>query len=107
MKQIDQISKIFRTEFIMNVHTRWEDPQQDETCNRWAKDFFEATKPFATAGSYVNFVIEGDDFTESAYGMNTARLAELKAKYDHENRLRSNLSIRIKNRCNLSYVLEA
>jgi FAD/FMN-containing dehydrogenase len=80
-------------EFVMNVHTRWEDPEQDETCIDWARDFYNATEPFATGGVYVNFISEGEDRVEGAYGANYARLAEVKAKYDPENFFRINQNI--------------
>lgn len=79
--------------FIMNVHTRWEDKGEDERCIRWARSFFEATKPFATGGSYVNFISEGDDNLEGAYSGNIQKLASIKKKYDPNNILRSNLNI--------------
>lgn len=80
-------------EFIMNVHTRWENKSDDERCVSWARKFFEATKPFATGGVYVNFVSEGDDNLEGAYSANIQKLALIKAKYDPKNILRSNLNI--------------
>lgn len=80
-------------EFIMNVHTRWQDSSQDETCIQWARDFFQATAPFSTGGVYVNFVSQGDDSVDNAYGKNTARLMDVKAKYDPNNCLRANLNI--------------
>lgn len=80
-------------EFIMNVHTRWEDKSNDKFCISWARDFFEATKPFATGGAYVNFVSEGDDNLEGAYSGNIKKLIAVKAKYDPKNVLRSNLNI--------------
>jgi FAD/FMN-containing dehydrogenase len=80
-------------EFIMNVHTRWEQPTEDEKCISWARDFFKATNFFAAKGVYVNFVSEGDDNTQEAYATNLSRLRSAKAKYDPENILRSNLNI--------------
>lgn len=77
----------------MNVHTRWDDTTQDKKCINWARKFFDATKPFATGGSYVNFVSEGDDSIESSYGENIRRLSEVKAKYDPDNMLQVNLNI--------------
>lgn len=79
--------------FIMNVHTRWEDKGQDKHCISWARDFFQATRPFATGGAYVNFVSEGDDNLEGAFSENIERLTAIKAKYDPKNILRSNLNI--------------
>jgi FAD binding domain/Berberine and berberine like len=80
-------------EFIMNVHTRWEDKGDDRACVTWAKGLFEAVKPFATGGSYVNFVSEGDDSLVGAYSENLEKLVAIKAKYDPRNVLRSNLNI--------------
>ncbi len=48
-------------EFVMNVHTRWDEASDDEDCVTWARDFYEATKPFSTGGVYVNFISEGED----------------------------------------------
>lgn len=80
-------------EFIMNVHTRWKYPAEDEKCISWARKYFKATEPFAEKGVYVNFVSEGDDNTQEAYAKNLSRLKNIKAKYDPENVLRSNLNI--------------
>lgn len=80
-------------EFIMNVHTRWEDIVLDKKCIDWARAFFNEAKPYATGGVYSNFVSEGDDSTDDAYASNFAKLARIKAKYDPDNRLRSNLNI--------------
>lgn len=82
-------------EFVMNVHTRWEEPSDDERCVSWARAFFKETKPFATGGVYVNFM--PDDEAErigGAYGGNFDRLVELKKKYDPDNFFRMNQNIR-------------
>lgn len=79
--------------FIMNVHTRWETKSEDKLCVSWARQLFEATQSFATGGSYVNFVSEGDDNLEGAYSENIEKLSSIKAKYDPKNVLRSNLNI--------------
>jgi len=79
--------------FIMNVHTRWEDKSDDKLCISWAREFFEAVRPFATGGAYVNFVSEGDENLEGTYLENIEKLAVIKAKYDPKNILRSNFNI--------------
>jgi hypothetical protein len=79
--------------FIMNVHTRWQHAAEDKVCVQWARDFFNASKPFASGGVYVNFVSEGDDSVDDAFSHNARQLAQLKAKYDPDNVLRSNLNI--------------
>lgn len=80
-------------EFIMNVHTRWETPDQDQHCVSWAKDFYQATLPFATGGAYVNFISDGDESVERAYSGNAKRLAKIKTQYDPHNVLRTNVNI--------------
>lgn len=81
------------TEYIMNVHTRWENKTEDEHCISWARKFYKASEPFAAKGVYSNFVSEGDDNIQEAYGENASRLKMVKMKYDPENVLRSNLNI--------------
>jgi len=61
----------------------------------WARRMFEAAAPFATGGVYVNFM-PGDEaqrVSSGAYGVNFARLAKLKAKYDPANLFRVNQNI--------------
>lgn len=79
--------------FVMNVHTRWEDPGDDDACVSWARTFFDATAPFATGGVYVNFVSEDEDRVEAAYGSNYQRLAKLKKRYDPDNVFRVNQNV--------------
>ncbi len=81
-------------EFIMNVHTRWENKKDDERCISWAREFYKATEPFATGGVYVNFVSEGDDNIEKAYAQNIERLEKIKRQYDPKNILRTNLNVK-------------
>jgi FAD/FMN-containing dehydrogenase len=56
---------------------------------------FDACTPFATGGTYVNFIPEDDrNGVERAYLGNTRRLAAIKAKYDPHNLFRVNQNIR-------------
>jgi FAD/FMN-containing dehydrogenase len=72
--------------YVMNVHGRWETPQEDAACIAWARDFFRATAQYATGGVYVNFMTDdGTDRIASAYGSNYARLTQIKAAYDPKN----------------------
>lgn len=81
--------------FLMNVHTRWQDPADDMGCIAWARELFDRAAPFATGGVYVNFMPEDESGrVVSAFGANHARLAGLKARYDPANRLRMNMNIR-------------
>jgi FAD/FMN-containing dehydrogenase len=82
--------------FVLNVHGRWDEAAQDETGIAWARAFFEASLPYASAGAYVNFMTgdEGDRVA-SAYGANYARLKQIKKKYDPENIFHNNQNIKV------------
>lgn len=81
--------------FVMNVHGRWDDPADDERCIQWARDFFNASAPFASGGVYVNFLTADEgDRVRDAYGPNYDRLAKVKRKYDPTNLFRVNQNIR-------------
>jgi FAD/FMN-containing dehydrogenase len=82
-------------EFVMNVHARWDSPGDDERCIGWARNFFNASAPFANGGVYVNFMTadEGDRL-RAAYGPNYDRLASVKRAYDPDNLFRINQNIR-------------
>ncbi len=81
-------------EFVLNVHTRWDDPADDDRCVSWAREFFDRSAPFATGGVYVNFMPEDEEErVAAAYGTNYQRLVALKTKYDSENFFRLNQNI--------------
>ena len=83
------------TPFVLNIHTRWRETSDDETCLAWARDFHRATEPYAQ-GVYVNFLSdEGEDRVRAAYTPPIwDRLAGLKAKYDPSNLFRMNQNIK-------------
>ncbi|HZT87610.1 MAG TPA: FAD-binding oxidoreductase [Stellaceae bacterium] len=81
--------------FVLNIHTRWREPKDDPACIAWARSLFDALKPFATGGVYVNFMPEEEqERVASAYLGNAGRLAAVKAKYDPRNLFRMNQNIR-------------
>lgn len=81
--------------FIMNVHARWEDQEDDDKCISWARRFFKASAPYASEGAYVNFMTEEEqNRVSSAYGSNYDRLVEIKTKYDPENIFHMNQNIK-------------
>jgi len=81
--------------FVMNVHGRWDEAKDDEKCIAWAREFFTASKPYASAGAYINFMTaeEGERVT-SAYGNNYERLVHINKKYDSYNFFWFNQNIR-------------
>jgi FAD/FMN-containing dehydrogenase len=73
----------------------WTDPAEDDHQIAWARGVFEAMRPFASGGVYVNDLgDEGEERVRAAYGANFARLSALKAKYDPENVFRANQNVR-------------
>lgn len=81
--------------FVMNVHGRWEDPADDTRCIGWARDYFQASAPFASGGVYVNFLTADEvERVRSAYGPNYDRLARVKRTYDPDNLFHMNQNIK-------------
>ncbi len=80
--------------FIMNVHTRWEDPTKDSACVDWARDLYDKMKPHSTGSAYVNFMPEDEaDHMAGAYGANGDKLSKIKGRYDPDNLFRVNHNI--------------
>ena len=80
--------------FIMNVHTRWEDPAKDDTCIAWARALYDRMVPYATGSAYVNFMPADEAAAlSSAYGANATQLSRIKGRYDPGNLFRVNHNI--------------
>lgn len=91
----DETAYSFRKHpFVMNIHTRWEEAKDDEKCLKWARDFYEATKPYSQ-GVYVNFISdEGEARAREAYTDSAwSRLKQAKKKWDPSNFFRVNMNI--------------
>ena len=74
------------TKFVLNVHARWDEAAQDQTCIGWARAFFQAARPYASAGAYVNFMTADEtERVTAAYGVNYTRLVSIKKQYDPGN----------------------
>ena len=81
--------------YVLNVHGRWDDANQDKECINWARDFFNSSSKFASGGAYVNFMTDEEkDRVAKAYGPNYKRLAQIKKKYDPDNLLKHNQNIK-------------
>ncbi len=82
------------TPFLLNLHTRWRDAEDDEGAIVWAKEFHDATRPYSQ-GVYVNFLSnEGAERVREAYTEKVwERLVETKRKWDPENIFRMNQNI--------------
>jgi Berberine and berberine like len=73
----------------------WENSGDDERNIRWVRDYWEALKPFAAGGYYVNYDSDAEtDKVKVAYGARKyERLATIKKKYDPTNFFRLNQNI--------------
>jgi FAD/FMN-containing dehydrogenase len=81
--------------FVLNVHSRWDNANDDQKCIAWARQFFKASAPYASAGAYVNFMTaEESDRVAAAYGSNYDRLVEIKKRYDPQNIFHLNQNIK-------------
>ena len=85
-------------EFLVSIDTSWRDPAADEAHLAWAESTWRDLRESAATleGFYPGFpgFVSGEERSRMAYGDNLARLAALKAEYDPENLLRSNLNVR-------------
>ena len=73
----------------------WDDPHEDAARIGWARQLWEAIRPFSTGGVYANNLgDEGTERVEAAYGENYPRLRALKNKYDPTNFFRLNQNIK-------------
>lgn len=71
------------------------DPANKEKITHWARQYYDATIPFASQGAYVNFMMkEGEENVKAAYGSNYARLMLVKKKYDPDNFFHVNQNIK-------------
>lgn len=83
------------TKFVLNVHARWDEAAQDQTCIGWARAFFQAARPYASAGAYVNFMTADEtERVAAAYGGNYTRLVSIKKQYDPGNVFHANQNIK-------------
>ncbi|RCJ31838.1 FAD-linked oxidase [Nostoc punctiforme NIES-2108] len=81
--------------FVLNVHGRWDEAAHDVMCIAWAREFFQASAPYASAGTYVNFMTEEEgNRVVAAYGANYERLVQIKKRYDPENIFHLNQNIK-------------
>ncbi len=81
--------------YNLAIIARWADPADAERHIAWARETFEAVRPFAS-GVYVNYLGIGDgaERVRDAYGeAKYARLAQVKARYDPGNVFSGNQNI--------------
>jgi FAD/FMN-containing dehydrogenase len=80
--------------YSMVIAGMWPDPVDNEVNTEWVRDYYSAIAPLSQPGGYVNFA-SSDDQSKVAenYGVNYARLQEVKRRYDPENLFHLNQNI--------------
>ena len=81
--------------YVLNIAGSWESAADDDSNVAWARETWNALKPFSTGGTYINFPTEdeGDERIEAALGKARGRLAEVKRRWDPGNMFRTNRNI--------------
>jgi hypothetical protein len=73
---------------------QWASPADTSANIEWTRETFEALRPWASDGAYVNYLSADDDAKAlAAYGPNHARLVELKRRFDPTNLFHLNQNI--------------
>jgi FAD/FMN-containing dehydrogenase len=81
---------------VTHPFATWEDVTGDVANINWVRDYRAAIAPYATGGTYLNFIgDEGEERIAAAFGEpNLKRLREIKGEYDPENVFAGNQNIR-------------
>ena len=81
--------------FNVVIISQWTDPKDTARGKAWARETYDALKPYFGKTRYLNYLEEdATDTAETIYGPNYSRLREIKRKYDPENVFRANVNIR-------------
>jgi FAD/FMN-containing dehydrogenase len=71
--------------FNLSIDAGWTDPTMDDAAIGWARGAWDAMRPFATGGVYVNFSglgEEADALRGAVFGSSQARLDAVREAYD-------------------------
>ncbi|MGI8775367.1 MAG: FAD-binding oxidoreductase [Actinomycetota bacterium] len=81
--------------FVININSRWADPDDSERHIAWTRSLWDAMQPFSDGGVYSNFMDadEAGRLEDSFGAAKFERLRALKRKYDPANLFRVNQNI--------------
>jgi hypothetical protein len=83
-----------QTQYDLGILTQWADRADSERHIKWTREFWEAMTPYGSGAYLLNFLGEESDATiKAAFGVNHARLVEVKTKYDPTNFFRVNQNV--------------
>jgi FAD/FMN-containing dehydrogenase len=82
--------------YNMLLVSQWTNPADTERNIAWTRESYAALQPFIASRRYVNYLDddEAGDPAAQAYGLNYARLRQLKTKFDPTNLFHMNQNIR-------------
>ncbi len=94
-KAVDATAFPQRGGIHLGIYALWNAADQDAANVAWVRDTWQRIRPFAAGGLYVNEIggDDGQDRVRQAYGVNYARVAAIKARYDPTNLFRLNANI--------------
>lgn len=73
--------------FNLSIDPLWSDPALDDAAIGWARSTWDAMRPFATGGVYINFAgfgDEADELRDGVLGSSRDLLDHIRAAYDPE-----------------------
>jgi FAD/FMN-containing dehydrogenase len=81
--------------WVVHPFAVWDDPARDAEHAAWGRTSHAVFAPWATGGTYLNFVgDEGQDRVRAAYGDSYERLVDVKTEWDPDNVFHGNQNIR-------------
>jgi FAD/FMN-containing dehydrogenase len=80
--------------WVVHPFVLWDDAARDAELTGWGRSVRDVFAPWATGGTYLNFVgEEGEERIRAAFGPAFDRLAQVKAAWDPENVFQGNQNI--------------
>jgi FAD binding domain/Berberine and berberine like len=84
-----------KAEYDIGIMSQWTDPADRDRNIAWARELFDALRPYSSGAFLLNFLGQEEEaVVRAAFGHNYDRLAQLKNKYDPHNLFRQNQNIR-------------
>jgi FAD/FMN-containing dehydrogenase len=82
--------------FNLSIDTTWQDPARSADMVAWTRAAWARMRDLTGGGTYLNFAGLGEEnetLARAGYGINVARLREVKRRYDPTNFFRGNINI--------------
>ena len=82
-------------QYDVGIMAQWTNAAESDSHVAWARDAAKAMQPFSSGGYLPNFLLEEpDELIRAAYGVNYARLQQVKKAYDPANFFSVNLNVK-------------